>query len=114
MLWPPRWPGTLGNGPPGQRGAAGAAGRNRDTVGQLRQLNELAAVERQCLDLAVVDDFRHLGVRRAQERRLGRHRDGFGQLSDFEHHRQSTFCPTFNVSPCCSKRLKPESSTNIW
>ena len=71
-----------------ERRAARPAGRNRDAVGQLRQLNELTAVERQLLDLAVVDHFRDLGVDRPQQRRLARHGDRVGELAELQGHRQ--------------------------
>ena len=59
-----------------------------DAVGQLRQLNELTAVERQLLDLAVVDDLRDLGVGRPQQRRVARHGDRVGELADLQRDRQ--------------------------
>ena len=55
-----------------QRVAARAAGRNDDGVAQLREREEVAAVQRELHDLAVLDDVADLGVRRLQQRRRRR------------------------------------------
>ena len=70
MLWPDRWPPTFGQRPGLlQRLAARAAGRDDDGVAELRQREEVAAVQRQLHDLAVLDDVADLGGGRLQQRR---------------------------------------------
>ena len=68
------WPGSLA-ADVGQRArllqrfAARAARRDDDGVAQLGEREEVAAVQRQLHDLAVLDDVADLGVRRLQQRR---------------------------------------------
>ena len=80
-----------------ERGAARAAGRNRHAVGQLRQLDELPAVERQLLDLAVVDDVADFGVGRLQQRRDAGDRDVFACAG-----RSGSVTGRSSVWPTCS------------
>ena len=54
-----------------QRFASCAARRDDDGVAQLRQRQQVAAVDRQLDDLAVLDDVADLGGRRLQEGRVG-------------------------------------------
>ena len=90
-----------------ERGAARPAGRHRDAVGQLRQLNELTAVERQLPDLAVVDDLRDLGIDRLQERRVARHGDRVGQLADGQGHWQFDFLSHLQGESLLRELAKP-------
>ena len=89
-----------------ERRAARPARRNRDAVGQLGQLHELPAVERQVLHLAVVDDLGDFGVRRPEQRRLGRHRDRVGQLTELENDRQLDLLPDIQRQPVLLEALE--------
>ena len=78
MLWPERWPPTLGSGPACcKRFAPCASGRDDDGVAQLRQRQQAAAVDRQLDDLAVLDDVADFGGGRLQKGRVGLDLHGF-------------------------------------
>ena len=107
MLWPPRWPYTLGKGPacPSAAPRVPPGGIVTPSV-KLGQLNELTAVERQRLDLAVVDDLGDFGVRRAQQRRLAGHRDGVGQLAELKNDQQFDLLPDVQCEPVLLEALE--------
>ena len=67
---------------------ASPAGRNRHAVGQLRELDELPAIEWHLLDLAVVDDLEDLRVGDAEKRRVGSDRNRVGELAELQRDRQ--------------------------
>ena len=69
--------------PPLMRGSGAAGGGGSATPGaRLGERDEAAAVERQVDDLPVVDDVAEPGGFAAQQRRVGRHRDGFGHAAE--------------------------------
>ena len=68
-------------------GAPRAAGRNGHAVGQLRQLDELAAVQRQLLDLPVVDDRGDFGIGGHEQRRFRDDGDLVRKLAELERDR---------------------------
>jgi len=70
-----------------ERRAARPAGRQHDAVAQLRELEELPAVERQQRHLAVVDDVADLGGRRLQQRRHAGHRHRLGAIAERQRDR---------------------------
>ena len=83
MLWPLRWPSTAGRLPACSSAAPRVPpGGIDDAVAQLRELQELPAVERQLHDLPVVDDVAHLGVGGLQQGPHAGDRDGLGAIAD--------------------------------
>ena len=68
-----------------ERCSAGASGRNRDTVGQLRKMQELPAVQRQLNDLAVADDLADIGALCLKQRRRSGNRERLRELPDLQH-----------------------------
>ena len=82
MLWPDRWPPTFGSGPACCSASPRVPpGGMHDGVAQLRQRQEVAAVQRQLHDLAVLDDVADLGGRRLQQRRRRLDDDLLGHAS---------------------------------
>jgi hypothetical protein len=75
-----------------QCGAACAAGRHHNVVGELRELEELPAVQRQPRNPGIGDDVGNLGVCRLKRRNFCHYRHGFREPTNVEHdiHRDGT------------------------
>ena len=108
MLWPDRWPPTFGQRARLlERFAARAARRDDDGVAQLRQAEEVAAVQRQLHDLPVLDDVADLGGRRLQQRRRRLHDDLLGDALHAERELEVQRPPDLEDDAALGLRREP-------
>ena len=84
-----------------------------DGVAQLRERQEVAAVQRELHDLAVLDDVADLGVRQLQKRRFRGHSDFFHRPADVEREIEIQRLPELNETPERRMRRNPSRSAEI-
>ena len=110
MLWPDRWPPTFGSGPACCSASPRVPPGGMTTASlSCASAEEVAAVQRQLHDLAVLDDVADLGGGGLQQRRGRGDRDLLGQALHAERELERQRPADLEDDPAARLRRKPGS-----